>query len=177
MIEIGDVVAFINDVMVETETEERHNNIVEEVLRRMVENNLFVKPEKYVWKIKEMEFLKVVIEPDMVNIEKEKVQKIVDWPVLRSVKNIQKFLGLANYYRQFIKNFIRIAKPLPKIIRKDVKYNQGKRQQKAFKELKERFMTELVLIIPDLNKEIKVEADVLDFATEKVLLIKHEDKK
>jgi len=88
MIEIGDVVAFINDVMVETETEERHNNIVEEVLRRMVENNLFVKPEKYVWKVKEMEFLKVVIEPDMVNIEKEKVQKIVDWPVLRSVKNI-----------------------------------------------------------------------------------------
>ena len=48
MIETGDIVAFINDVMVETETEEGHNNIVKEVLRRMAENNLFVKLEKYV---------------------------------------------------------------------------------------------------------------------------------
>ena len=92
MIETGDIVAFINDVMVETETEEGHNNIVEEVLRRMAENNLFVKLEKYVQKVKEVKFLEVVIEPNVVKIEKEKVQKIVDQPVLRSVKNIQKFL-------------------------------------------------------------------------------------
>jgi len=54
-------------------------------------------------------------------MEKEKVQEVVDWPVLRSVKDIQKFLGLANYYKQFVKNCSRIAKLLHEIIRKDMK--------------------------------------------------------
>jgi len=99
MIKIVDIVAFIDDVMVEMETEERHDNIVEKVLRRIVENYLYVKPEKYIWKIREIVFLKVVIGPDGVKIEKEKVQGVVDWPIPRSVKDMQKFLELANYYK------------------------------------------------------------------------------
>jgi len=62
-----------------------------------------------------------VIKLDRVKIEKEKVQRVVDWLILRSVKNIQKFLGLVNYYKLFVKNFVRIAKPLYEIIRKDVR--------------------------------------------------------
>jgi len=105
IIEAGDVVAFIDDVMVGTETEERHNDIMKEVLRKMVENDLFVKLEKCVWKVREVGFLEVIMGPDNVKIEKEKVQGVVDWPVPRSVKDMQKFLGLANYYRQFVKDF------------------------------------------------------------------------
>ena len=100
-----------------------------------------------------------------------------DWPVPRSVKDVQKFLRLANYYRQFIKDFTRIAKPLYKMTRKDVKWNWGERQQKVFEKLKERFITKLVLVIPDLNKEIRVETDVSNFATSRVLLIKCGNKK
>jgi len=73
IIEAGDTAAFIDDVIVGTEIEEGYDNIVEEVLRRMVENDLFMKPEKYVWKMREVGFLEVVIEPDRVNIEKKKV--------------------------------------------------------------------------------------------------------
>lgn len=62
-----------------------------------------------------------MIKLDRVKIEKEKVQRVVDWLILRSVKNIQKFLGLVNYYKLFVKNFVRIAKPLYEIIRKDVR--------------------------------------------------------
>ena len=90
-------------------------------MRRVVENNLFIKPEKCVWKIKKVGFLGVVIGPDRVKIEKKKIQRVVDWPVLRSMKDMQKFLGLENYYRQFVKDFTRIAKPLHKMTRKDVK--------------------------------------------------------
>jgi len=61
MIEIGDVVAFIDDIMVEIETEKEHDNIVEEVLRRVAENNLFIKSEKYMWKVREVVFLEGVI--------------------------------------------------------------------------------------------------------------------
>ena len=71
MIEKEEVVAFIDDVIIVTETEEEYDKIVEEVLRRMEENDLFVKPEKYVWKVREVRFLGVIIGPDSVRMEKE----------------------------------------------------------------------------------------------------------
>ena len=112
---------FIDDVMVATETEEGHDEIVEEVLRRLEENDLFVKLEKCVWKVREVGFLGVIIGEDGVRMEKEKVQGVVEWPVPRSVKDVQKFLGLANYYRRFVKDFAMIAKPLHETTRKDKK--------------------------------------------------------
>jgi len=171
------VAVFIDDVMIATETEEGHNEIVEEVLRRLEENDLLVKPEKCRWKVREVGFLGVIIGEDGVRIEKEKVQGVVEWPMPRSVKDIQKFLGLANYYRQFVKDFAKIAKPLYEMMRKETKWSWGKRQQRALEELKERFMTEPVLVTPDLDKEMRVEADVSDFATGGVLSMKCEDKK
>ena len=115
------VVVFIDDVMVVTEIEEEHDEIVEEVLRRLEENDLFVKLEKYMWKIKEVGFLGVIIGKDGVRMEKEKVQGVIEWPVPRSVKDVQKFLELANYYRLFVKDFARIAKPLYQMTRKETK--------------------------------------------------------
>ena len=67
------VVVFIDNVMVATETEEGHDKIMEEVLRRLEENDLFVKLEKYVWKVKEVGFLRVIIGEDGVRMENEKV--------------------------------------------------------------------------------------------------------
>jgi len=104
MIEVEDVAVFIDDVMVGTETEEEYDEIVEEVLKRMAENDLFVKLEKCVWKFREVGFLGVIIRPDRVKIEKEKVQGVVDWPVPRSVKDMQKFLGLAIYESSEVKS-------------------------------------------------------------------------
>jgi len=124
-----------------------------------------------------VEFLGVIIGEDGVRIEKEKVQEVIEWPVLRSVKDIQKFLELANYYRQFVKNFTKIAKPLHEMIRKETKWSWGERQQKVFEELKERFMMELVLVTPDLNRKMKVETDASDFATGGVLSMKCKDEK
>ena len=90
----------------------------------------------------------------------------------KSVKDVQKFLGLANYYRQFVKDFAKIAKPLHEIMRKEIKWNWGERQQKAFEELKERFTTE-----PVLDREMRVEADASDFAMGGVLSMKCEDER
>ena len=115
------VAVFIDDVMVATETEEGYDEIVEEVLRRLEENDLFVKPKKCVWKVREVGFLGVIIEEDGVRMEKEKVQGVIEWPVPKIVKNIQKFLGLANYYRWFVKDFAKIARPLHEMTRKENK--------------------------------------------------------
>jgi len=124
-----------------------------------------------------MGFLGVIIKEDGVKIEKKKVQGVIKWPVPRSIKDMQKFLRLANYYRQFVKDFTRIAKSLHEMTRKETKWNWGERQKRLFEELKERFMMEPVLVMPDLDKEIRVEADASDFATEGVLLMKYEDEK
>ena len=171
------VVVFIDNVMVAIETEEEHDEIVEEVLKRLEGNDLFVKLEKCVWKVREVGFLGVIIGEDGERMEKEKVQRVIEWPVPRSTKDVQKFLGLANYYRWFVKDFARIVKLLHEIMRKKTKWSWGERQQKAFEKLKERFMTEPVLVTPDLDKEMRVEADASDFVMGRVLSMKYEDEK
>jgi len=88
------------------------------------------------------------------------------------VKDVRKFLGLANYYRRFIKNFAQVARPMNVLIRKDVKWQWEEEQQKAFDELKRVFTTRPVLAVPDLDKEFRVEADASNYATGGVLSMK-----
>jgi len=121
LINQGDTATFIDDILVATNMKEEHDELVEEVLRRLEENDLFVKPEKFKWKVREVEFLEVVIGPKGVEMQKEKVEEVLNWPASRNVKEVQKFLGLANYYRRFIKNFARIAAPLHVLVRKEQK--------------------------------------------------------
>ena len=121
LINQGDTATFIDDILVAIDTKEEHDELVEEVLRRLEENNLFVKPEKCKWKVREVEFLGVVIGPKGVEMQKEKVEGVLNWPIPRNIKEVQKFLGLTNYYRRFIKNFARIAAPLHMLVRKEQK--------------------------------------------------------
>ena len=121
MINEGKVAAFVDDVLVGTETEEGHDKIVEEVLRRLEENDLYVKLEKCTWKVRKIGFLGVVIGPSRIEMEKEKVDRVLSWPKPKNVKDVRKFLGLANYYRRFIKDFARVARPMNILTRKDMK--------------------------------------------------------
>jgi len=97
--------------------------------------------------------------------------------VPRSVKDVQKFLGWANYYRWFVKEFTKIVKLLHEMTRKENKWSWRERQQRVFEELKERFTTEPVLVTLDLDKEMRIEADASNFATGGVLSMKCEDEK
>jgi len=80
-----------------------------------------MKPEKCQWKVKEVEFLRVVIGPKGVEMQKDKVKGVLNWPILRNIKKMQKFLGLANYYRQFIKDFAKLTALLHMLVRKEEK--------------------------------------------------------
>ena len=121
LINQGDTATFINDILVATDMEEGHDKLVEEVLKRLEENNLFVKPEKCKWKVREVEFLEVMIGPKGVEMQRKKVKGVLNWPAPRNIKEVQTFLGLANYYRRFIKNFAKIAAPLHMLVRKEQK--------------------------------------------------------
>ena len=113
--------AFIDDIIVGTDTEKEHDEIVAEVIRRLEENELYVKPEKYKWKVQEVGFLGVVIEPDGIKIEEKKVKEVLEWLTPKYIKDIQKFLGLANYYHWLIQGFMSIARPLYDTVKKDRK--------------------------------------------------------
>jgi len=112
LINEGKVAAFVDDVLVGTETEEGHDEIVEEILRRLEENDLYIKPEKCVWKTRKIGFLGIVIGPNGIEMKEEKVERVLSWPQPKNAKDIRKFLGLANYYKRFIKNFAQVARPM-----------------------------------------------------------------
>jgi len=132
LINKGKIAVFVDDVLVGTDGEEGHDEIVAEVLKQLEEDDLYVKPEKCSWKTSKVNFLGVVMGQGRIEMEEEKVEGVLNWPVPRTVRDIRKFLGLANYYRQFIKNFAALAKPLNMLTRKDEKWKWEEAQQKAF---------------------------------------------
>jgi len=177
LINTGKVASFIDNIIVGTKEEEGHNEIVEQVIRRIEENYLYMKPEKCRWKVRGVRFLGVVIGRDGIKMEEEKVKAVLDWPTPKSVKDIQTFLGLANYYRQFIKDFTKIARPLHELTRKEQKWKWEIGQEKSFEVLKKRFITKPILVAPDLDKKMRMEMDASNFVTRGVLSIECEDRR
>ena len=175
LINTGAVRSFIDDVIVGKEEEEENDEVVEKVMKRLAENNLYVKLEKCKWKVREVEFLEVVIGLEGIKMEEEKMKRVLYWLTPKEVKNIQKFLELANYYQQFIKDFSVIARLLYNLMKKD--QNQTERQKKVFQELNERFTKELVTAAPNLDKKMKMKVDILNYATGEVLSMKYKDRK
>ena len=110
---------FIDDVIVRMEEEEGHDKIVAEVVKRLKENDLYIKLEKYKGKVREVGFLGVVIRPDEIKMEEEKVKGVLNWLILKCVKDVQKFLGLVNY---FIQGFMSIARLLHDMVKKNQKW-------------------------------------------------------
>jgi len=112
MINKGKVAAFVDDMLVGTETEEGYDKVVEEVLRRLEEDDLYVKPEKCIWKTRKVPFLGVVMGEGKVEMEEEKVESVLKWPTPQCVRDVRKLLGLANYYKRFVKDFTKVALPM-----------------------------------------------------------------
>ena len=88
LINTGKVAVFIDDVIVGTEDEEEHNELVAEIVKRLEENNLYVKLEKCKWKVREVGFLGVVIGSESIKMEEEKVKEVLQWPIPKCIKDI-----------------------------------------------------------------------------------------
>ena len=117
-----------------------------------------------------------MIGPEGIKMEEEKVKGVLEWPTPNCVKDVQKFLGFANYYRRFIEGFAFITRPLHDMVKKDKKWEWTERQKKVFKKLKKWFTKELVLAALDLDKKMRMEVDALDYAMGGVLSMECEDE-
>ena len=144
--------------------------MVKEVLQRLQKNRLAVFPEKCVWKTQEVEFLGYVIGRNGISMSEEKVKAVLGWKPPASLTEVQSFLGFANFYRRFIENYLRIARPMTELTKKEKKEWTWKQEaQEAFEELKRRFTTAPILAHFDPQKPVINETDASDFAIGPVL--------
>lgn len=164
----GVVVVYLDDIMIFTKTLEEHQKVVKRVLAILCDNQLFLKPKKCEFHSMETEYLGLIVSEGKVQMDPVKVQGVADWPVPRNKRDIQAFLGFANFYQRFIRDFARHAKPLTKLTGKlDFEWNFN--QQEAFDQIKRLITTAPILSIPIDNAPFRVETDASDYALGAVL--------
>ena len=168
LISRGKVIVYMDDIMIFSRTLEEHRRIVNEVLKILRQNNLYLKPEKCEFEKTKVEYLGLVVGNGQISMDPVKVAGIAEWPVPEGKNDLQQFLGFINFYRRFIKDFAHIAKPLHTLTG-NTHWKWGPEQRSAFSELKRIVSTEPVLAIPTDDDQYKVEADSSDFATGAVL--------
>ena len=121
--------------------------------------------------------LGLIISPDGIKMDPKMVEAITAWPVPTKVKEVQSFLGLANFYRHFVDNFSKVTKPLHELTHKDKEWNWTDKCQIAFERLKDIFITQPVLSMVDTTKPLRIESDVSEYATGAVLSMLQDDGK
>ena len=173
----GHVVVYIDDILIFTDDINLHRQLTLRVLQKLRDNDLFVKPEKCKFEKSSVEFLGLIVGKDSISMDQSKVEGVKNWPVPTKVKHVQAFLGLANFYRRFIKDFAKIARPLTRLTCKEIPWEWSQEQQAAFDALKTAFTTAPILQIPNDTAPYRLETDSSDFATGAVLEQLGDDKK
>jgi len=139
------VVAYMDDILIYSSTEDEHVHIVTSVLRLLQENGLAVALEKCEWHTSKIEFLGYIISADGVSMAEDKVQTLLEWAPPTNVMTVQSFLELANIYRRFIEGFSKICKPLTDLTKKGIRWQWTEEAHNAFEMLKRRFTTAPIL--------------------------------
>lgn len=159
------VVVYIDDILVYTNgTLEQHIEHNKKVMSALRKGQLQLKIEKSVFHVKRIDFLGSIVTTNGIEMDPEKVRAIREWPTPGSVKEIQSFLGFANFYRRFIEGYSKIAEPLTTATKKCEKFQWTDQMQRAFNDLRQRFEKEPILVHYDPEKPCFVETDASDRA-------------
>jgi len=169
------VIIYLDNILIYSDNISEHKLHVREVLRRLCANGLFARADKCEFHVTSCEYLGYMLSPEGLTMAPYKVQIIQDWPIPRKVKDIQSFLGFANFYRRFIYGYSEITVPLTCLTRKGTPWHFSDECHSAFEALKKAFTTAPVLThwIPDT--QITVETDASDYALAAVLSITTSD--
>ena len=130
-------IAYLDDVLIYSDTLEQHEKDVLRIMKRVKEAGIKLKPTKCEFHKEETEYLGIIIGPDGTKMNPVKTEAIEGWTIPKNKRDIQSSIGFCNFYRRFIKEFSRIAKPLYKLTENKVPWDWGKEQQEAFDKLKE----------------------------------------
>ena len=168
-------IVYIDDLMIFTEkdSKEEHDRVVLEVLRRLHANDLFVKPKKCWFRVTEVN----IDSCDGIKMDPEKVNAILKWPKPTNVKQVYAFLGLSNFYRRFIKDYVVVSRPMVDLTCKDIVFNFGDKERASFGALKAAFTTVPVLQYPNQDRKFCLKTDTSEFAVGGVISVKCDDSK
>jgi hypothetical protein len=179
--------AYIDDILVYSESEKEHTEHVLKVLRRLKERNLQLDIDKCEFDVKEVKYLGLIITTEGIRMDPEKVAVIRDWQTPKSAKDVLAFTGFTGFYRRFIPRFSDLVRPLRECVRGEQFLSKsGKRRvryapfvwtvehEKAFQDLKRAFETDTLLAHFDPDKETWVETDASDFVTAGVISQMHD---
>jgi hypothetical protein len=153
------VVVFIDDILIYSKNEKEHAKHLRIVLQHLRDHNLYAKFSKCEFWLHSVNFLGHTISKDGISVDPSKVQEVMDWKPPKSVHQICSFLGLAGYYRRFIPDFSRIAKPMTELLKKGVKFVWSEACEKAFHTLRQHLTSAPVLVQPDNSKPFEVFCD------------------
>ena len=158
------LVSYLDDLLIYSNTLKEHKQHVRLVLKRLQEHGLYLKPSKCKFHTDTVSFLGFVISPQGINMDQEKIESITTWPTPTCILDIQTFLGFANFYRRFIRNYSRIILPITNLLKKDTPFNWNRAADHAFKQLKKAFTTAPILRHFDPEKPAILETDASDYA-------------
>ena len=163
------VFVYLDDILIFSRSPAEHEQHVRRVLQRLLENRLFVKAEKCVFHVPSVSFLGYIIAEGQVKMDPAKVSAVAEWPAPDNRKRLQRFLGFANFYRRFIRNYSRIAAPLTALTSTSTPFSWTPEAEAAFQKLKGFFVSAPVLIQPDPELQFVVEVDASDTGVGAVL--------
>jgi hypothetical protein len=169
------VCAYMDDLLIFSETLKEHCRHVRLVLERLQQHGLQCDLAKCEFHVEETTFLGLIVSKEGIRMDPSKVATILEWQTPRTVKDVQAFLGFANFYRRFIKAYSREVKPLTELTRKNIEFTWGTSCQKAFDSLKAAFVTAPILKTFEWNKLCVLEADASDYVSGGVLSQYDED--
>ena len=159
------VLCFLDDILIFSKTEEEHERHLREVLTRLRKEQLYVKMSKCAFMQREVAFLGHRIGADGLRVAPDKISAVQQWPQPKNVSDVRSFLGLANFYRRFVKDYSRIALPLTELTRETTTaWKWGTEQQAAFEALKAALCSPPVLLVPDQSKPFVLNTDACKFA-------------
>jgi len=161
---------YLDDVIVYSTSLNEHLDSLRKVFEKLEEANLKLQLDKCEFLKKQTNFLGHTISPEGIQPNKEKVKAIEDFPIPKNSKEIKSFLGLCGYYRKFIPDFAKIAKPMTIFLKKGAKVDTNNDEyNKSFEKLKTLIMSDPILICPDFTKTFQVTTDASNFAIGAVL--------
>ncbi|MBW0558594.1 hypothetical protein O181_098309 [Austropuccinia psidii MF-1] len=155
--------------MVFSKSEEEHFSHVSTVLSRLRANNLFAKASKCLFHVSSVEYLGYVVSSEGLKMDQEKFQQILNWPPPRNLKALQSFLGFANFYRRFIKNYSKKISSLTSFLKKDSRFPLNEEALRQFHQLKEASNIAPILSHFDPSLPTIVETHASDYALGVVL--------
>ena len=169
------VMIYLDDILIYSNNMSEHHQHVKEVLKYLRKAGLYAKAEKCEFHSKSVEYLGYILSPSGLTMSNDKIKIIQDWPEPKKIKDIQSFLGFANFYHRFIFNYSDIVIPLTYLIWKDIPWKFDSSCQDAFNSLKKAFTSASILThwIPDA--QLIVETDASDYALAAILSIVNED--